>query len=219
LELGANHLTVPAGYTPRSAFPFLFVPLIWLLVKSGLAPAGRLHELEDSIPNVERAIKNVSIEVEDDENEAKSLAKKLSERFPIIYGHGIMGAVALRFKEQLNENAKEFASQNVFPELNHNEFEGVHYLPMNIPFVMLLRYREEEERMAKRIGVTKKLLSEVYSDVIEVWGEGNTKISEALSLITKLDMVSFYLSLIRGIDPSPTPKISRLKSTLAENAK
>jgi len=215
-DSGVKHLTIPLGYPPRAAFPFLFTPLVWLLTRSRIAPVERLSELEESVPYVERAIRKSSIEVEEEENEAKSLAKAIGDRFPIIYGHGVMGAVALRFKQQLNENAKGFASQNVFPELNHNEFEGVRYLPMNKPLVILLRYREEPSEIARKISVTKKMLAESYSDTIEMWGEGDTEISQALSLIVKLDVTSFYLSLIRGIDPSPTPKISKLKSTLAE---
>jgi len=209
-EFGLNHVAIPPSSPARAAFPFLFVPLIWLLAKSNLIPNERIDELEESVPYIEQALVKCGFDMEDDKNEAKSLSNTMSDRFPIVYGHGIMSAVALRFKQQLNENAKGFASQNSFPELDHNEFEGVQFLPMNRPLVLILRYREEAAKLARKIELTKRMLSESYSDVIEAWGIGKSRIAEAMSLMAKLDMTSFYLSMIRGVDPSATPRITRL---------
>lgn len=215
MKFGVNHLTIPPGSPARAAFPFLFVPLVWLLAKSNLIPTERIDELEESVPYIEQTLLKCGLDTKDDENEAKSLSKILADRFPVVYGHGIMSAVALRFKQQLNENAKGFASQNSFPELDHNEFEGIQFLPMNRPLVLILRYREEAERLARKMELTKRLLSESYSDVIEAWGIGKSKIAEAMSLMAKLDMTSFYLSMIRGVDPSATPMITRMGLELA----
>src|SRR5690606_41172177 len=65
------------------------------------------------------------LEVPAEGNLAKQLALRLHGKLPLIYGTGgWRGAVAYRWKCQINENAKAPAWCNTFPELNHNETVG-----------------------------------------------------------------------------------------------
>jgi len=209
-----SHVKVPTGLFPRSALPYLLVPLVKLLEVNGVITQHRMSELELSIAPIKRVIDSVRVEVPIEENEAKSLAEGLHGGFPVIYGHGVLGAVALRFRQQLNENAKTLASSNVFPELDHNELEATWSATRGKRIVVLLRSRFESEAMRSRIDASKEILESNGQIVLEVGAEADSLISEALSLVAKLDMASLYLALLNEVNPSATPRINALKEKL-----
>lgn len=211
---GIPHIKVPSGLPPRSALPYLFIPLVKLLEVNGVIAPQRISELEQSVAPVARAMDNAKVEVPLDSNGAKSLAEKLFGTFPIIYGHGVLGGVALRFRQQLNENAKMHASNNVFPELDHNELEAKWSAIGGKETIVLLRSRFESGVMKSKIDATREIFGSNGQALLEVHAEANSLISEALSLIAILDMASFYLALLNGVDPSSTDRINRLKERL-----
>ena len=58
-------------------------------------------------------------------NAAEVLARRIGRTIPLVYGGGPIGAVAaMRWKCQVNENAKAPAFANRLPELCHNEAAG-----------------------------------------------------------------------------------------------
>jgi len=211
---GVPHIKVPPDLPPRSALPYLFIPLVKLLEVNGVISSQRISELERSVAPVRRAMDNAKVQVPIDSNRAKSLAEKLYGAFPIIYGHGVLGGVALRFRQQLNENAKMHASNNVFPELDHNELEAKWSAIGGKETIVLLRSRFESPAMKSKIDVTRDIFGSNGQALLEVRAEADTLISEALSLIARLDMASFYLALLNGVDPSSTDRINRLKEKL-----
>ena len=54
----------------------------------------------------------------------KDLARTLFGRIVGVYGAGVMGVMARRWKGQWNENAKNWSFFDVMPELNHNAVVG-----------------------------------------------------------------------------------------------
>lgn len=213
-------IKIPSGLPPRSAFPYLFVPIPFILATNDLLNDKEkiLSEL-NSVPEVLRSIRNlISVEAEEKDNDAKKLAKTLVNAVPIVYGYSLMGVVALRFKQQLNENAKSFAIANVFPELNHNEFEGARFLGISNAILILLRSSQEPAKIKKRIEVTKEILSEFIKNIIELRAPNDSLLKEALILMFKLDMASVYLAWLKQVDPSPTPSIDRLKVALSNGS-
>ncbi|MBO3762730.1 MAG: bifunctional phosphoglucose/phosphomannose isomerase [Candidatus Brockarchaeota archaeon] len=210
-------IKIPKGLPPRAAFPYLFSSLFFTLIKNDLVIEKEkvLSEFYPTVNLLRNILNSIRLESLDEDNESKRLAKTLLKSVPVIYGYGAMSSVALRFKQQVNENAKSFAIFNSFPELNHNEFEGVRFLNLVDPVLILLRYSQEPERIKKRIEITKKILKRFYSEILELRGTGNTIFQEVFTLVFKLDMASVYLALLRGVDPSPTHNIDELKSELS----
>ena len=213
-ESGVPHLKVPAGFTPRSALPYLFVPLVKLLQANGIVSPERMIELQKSVASVEAALESVKVEVPTDKNESKSLAAKLFGKFPLVYGHGILSGVALRFRQQLNENAKMMASTNAFPEFDHNELEAKRFIAEGKSVAVLLRSRFESDVLRSKIDASRQILESNGQAVLELRVAAQTAIAEALSFIAKLDMTSLYLALLNGVDPSSTPRINALKEML-----
>ena len=152
-------------------------------------------------------------------NPAKALAKWCHGFYPLIYAAGTWpGVVAMRWKGQFNENAKNLAFWNAFPELNHNElvgYEAPAELVRKIK-VILLRTGRESDRVAKRIEVTAGIITEAGAETKEVRAEGVSDLCRMFSLIQQGDFTTYYLAVLNGVDPTPVRVINLLKSELAK---
>jgi glucose/mannose-6-phosphate isomerase len=151
-------------------------------------------------------------------NTAKHLASEINGTVPTIYGFGIYRGVAQRWKQQFNENTKIPAKWEAFPELNHNEIVGwekADALAKNFS-IIFLRDKNEPVEIRKRIETTKTLIQSntVSSKQLEVWSQGKSTLARMISEVLVGDFTSVYLSLLRGVDPTPVSTIVTLKKEL-----
>ncbi|HBL51505.1 MAG TPA: bifunctional phosphoglucose/phosphomannose isomerase, partial [Firmicutes bacterium] len=105
-----------------------------------------------------------------------------------------------------------------FPELNHNETVGWE-APADVNalvHVIILRDAEEAPRLAKRVEVTRELMAAAVDGFTEIRAEGTSALARMFSLVYIGDFVSYYLSMLNGIDPSPVRVIDKLKAELAK---
>ena len=198
-------IKIPSGLQPRAALGYLFFPMLGVLHNTNIIRVKNddLNELMDILMDTEKF---------NDEGEA--LAKKLKEKIPIIYASEALGAVAMRWKTQINENAKMAAFCNVFSEMNHNEIAG--YKGMDRKFVaIMIRDNYDNERIKKRMDICQEIM-EVTADVEEVQTEGESLLSRMFSAIYLGDFVSYYLALWNRVDPSPVEIIEEMKKKLVE---
>jgi glucose/mannose-6-phosphate isomerase len=54
-----------------------------------------------------------------------------------------------------------------------------------------------------------------HAGTTEVWSEGDGLLARTLSLVQLGDWTSYYLALLRGVDPWPVDIIERMKARLA----
>jgi len=191
---------------------------------------GLLHELlaaaqlledadpfDDVVAALEDLFERMAPSVETDANPAKQLAWSLFGRMPVIYGAGPMAAVARRWKTQLNENAKAWASYEPMPEANHNAIEGS-LNPRELgdaPYVVELRDREEPAEIAARYRAVEELLGERATNRSAVWTEGPSRLARVLTAVAYGDLVSVYLAILYQTDPTPVTLLAMLKERLA----
>ncbi|MDD4172197.1 MAG: bifunctional phosphoglucose/phosphomannose isomerase [Syntrophomonas sp.] len=212
---GAAVVQVPGGLSPRAATGYLFAPLALILAEIGIMP-GAANDLEETI----RILRDVrqAIHPGVDDNQARMMARELKGNLPLIWGTTAHSEVAaLRWKTQINENAKCPVFYNVFPELNHNEIVGFeepkHILDHLV--VIILRDSGDHERVQKRIEISKGIIADKVKKVIEVETRGESFLAKFYSLAYIGDYTSFYLALEYGINPTPVDTIDYLKSELA----
>ena len=208
---------VPPGMPPRTALGYLFLPLLIILEKLGLVEA-KGKDIGETALLLEELSRRWAPVSPLDENQPKSLARKLFGKLPLIYGSEPLKAVCRRWKTQINENSKSLAYPVVFPELNHNEiigWEGMEELRQSLE-IIILRDEGDQERIKKRIEITKSVLGERPGGLEEVWSEGKSLLARLFSLIYLGDWVSFYLAILYGVDPTPVESIELLKKRLAE---
>lgn len=211
-------IKVPSGLVPRAATGHLFAPLALTLEKLGIL-SGVRAELEETYNVLQNIRTRINPDVAKSENEAKLIAEKIKGSIPVIWGaSGLSEAVALRWKAQLNENAKCPAYYNVLPELNHNEivgFEAPQELIANTS-IILLKDKFDNERVKKRMEITTNIIKDKVKNVIEVSSEGESFIARLYSLVYIGDYASFYLAQEYGINPTPVEVIDYLKAELAK---
>ncbi len=83
--------------------------------------------------------------------------------------------------------------------------------------VIFLKDKDDHLQVQKRMSITLELVSPLAASIIEIDGEGITKLERIIDLIHLGDWVSFYLAIIYNVDPTPVEKINYLKSKLTEN--
>jgi glucose/mannose-6-phosphate isomerase len=205
---------VPGNQPPRTALGYMMIPVLYL--------ASKLKVLAE--PDFESAFK-VLEEVAQaygpstPDNEAMRLAQELHGKFPVLYGLGTwQGLIANRWKGQFNENAKQLALVNAYPELNHNEILGwvqAGRLGVNQYAGVLLEDGTETERMQLRSQVTERLIGDL-APFTRVQARGETLLERMLSLAYIGDFVSLYLARLNGVDPENIDSINVLKDELGK---
>jgi len=216
-EHGLLRIAPQAGIQPRAALASLTAPTLVLCERLGLL--GDLGEDLAETDEVLRArTKALGRDVPSAQNAAKQLARSLDGLLPVVWGQdGLLAAAAIRWRCQLNENAKIPAFSSVLPELDHNELVG--YDPgiesLGQIALVVLRVPGEHRRLAIRIEATLDEVSSEVRSVHEAWGTGETSLAKFMSVAVTGDFTSIYLALLRGVDPTPVQVIERLKRKLA----
>lgn len=213
---GLTHVVLPEGLQPRFAVFYALKALVTILEQCGLAGVNDGGaELLSTVEFLKKHTKDWSPDVETTNNQAKQIAKQLVGKTPIIYAGRKMFPAAYKWKINFNENAKNTAWCNQLPEFNHNEFLGWTSHPVEKPFgVIDLVSRFEHPRVLKRFEVTDRLLSGKRPKSIRVEAQGDTILEQLLWTVALGDMVSIYLALLNGVNPTPVDLIEKFKTEL-----
>lgn len=217
-EAGALHLACPGGYMPRAAIGALIAPILTTLGAIGLLGDADAW-LEAAVHQLATRRDACGPEVAAPANPARELARRLDGTIPLVYGGGALGAVAaMRWKCDINENAKAPAFWAAYPELDHNEICGWGQhgdVTRQVVSIVELRHAHEHARLGRRVDVTRDIIAEAVHQVLRVEAAGDGRLAQLLDLMYLGDWVSVYLAADRGIDPGPIPAIATLKGILA----
>jgi len=204
---------------PRAAIGALVAPLLVTLFRTGLAPGAHalLVRAQEQLAHRRDSCRP---EVGGPTNPARELARRIDRTIPLVYGGGALGGVAaMRWKADVNENAKAPAFWNQYPELDHNEICGWGQhgdVTRQLVTLVELRHGFEHPQLARRFSVTRELVEECVHQVLEVQAQGEGRLAQLLDLMYLGDWMSCYLALQNDVDPGPIDAISLLKARLAE---
>lgn len=204
-----SYVHLPPGMPPRGAIGYLFSSVAYLLQEMGLIRVE--EDIHEARTLLEESQGKWTVNIETKENDAKKIAKLLEKRVPIIYGHTYYKAVARRWQTQINENAKTLAWRGELPEMDHNEIEGWATDSKGKRFISIfLRDEQENTETRNRVKATMQILGK-RSKTHEIWGRGKTVLSRMLHNLYLGDYVSFYLAVLKGVDPTPVSAIQEVK--------
>jgi glucose/mannose-6-phosphate isomerase len=214
-EYGLPLILIPAGKQPRMATYGFIKAFTSVLESVGVVSEGSTSELVAASEWLKQEFSLLAPTVITKSNPAKKLANELAGKTVIVYSGPKMWPVANKFKICLNENAKNTAWSNQYPEFNHNEFIGWSSHPVEKPFAVVeIRSNLEHERIQKRFEVTEKLLSGKRPHPFIVTPKGDTLLKQLLWTVGFADLVSIYLSLLNGLNPTPVELVENLKLEL-----
>lgn len=203
-----DFVALPDNYSsPRACLGYSVVSQLILL--------NKLNLINDSIvKNLKTSVDLIKFNIEDIQLEAQKIAKRLFSTIPIIYTTDQFESVAVRFRQQLNENSKMLAWHNVIPEMNHNELVG--WRSKKNVSVIYFRSKNELERNAIRIKINQNIISEYCDNVLNVYAKGQSLVEQSMYLIHLGDWISFYLAIMNKMDSIEVNVIDHLKSELAK---
>jgi glucose/mannose-6-phosphate isomerase len=206
---------IPSGIQPRmSAFYFL-AAFIQILEPLGLIAEGKKKELATVANWLKEQTASWGADVATARNPAKQLALELVGKSVVVYSGPKLFPAANKWKIGMNENAKNVAWTNQYPEFNHNEFIGWSSHPTQKPYAVVeIRSNLEHERIQKRFEVSERLLSGLRPAPEVVKPQGETLVEQLLWASTFGDYVSLYVALLNGLNPTPVDLVEKLKLQL-----
>ena len=204
---GHNILKIQSGLPPRAAFGLSFPQLFFVFYNYGLIDNSFIHAIKNAIQLIDKQ-ENVI------QTEAKAVAEKLHGKIPVIYSESSLEGVAVRFRQQINENSKMLCWHHVIPEMNHNELVGWRTENQQL-VVVYFRTADGYYRNQARIEQNKDIIKKYTSSIVEIYAKGNTAIEQSLYLIHLGDWVSEFIAQLKGIDSVEVDVITGLKKMLS----
>ncbi|NPA34856.1 MAG: hypothetical protein GXO48_08025 [Chlorobi bacterium] len=204
---GNTLIELPKGYAPRHTLGYQLGVLWALFVKMGWLRSQRIGQLEHASERLETTIAEL-------EQVAKQWSRETAGKLKWVYVPAELEPVAIRWKQQINENAKQFAGYHIIPEMSHNELEGFegNIIPEAI---FMLSYVSLNHRVRKRIKFLEQLIQE--KGIAYFYHEIDTEdlLVATLELTVLGDWLSYFTALNTGVDPLPVSLIENLKKFLS----
>ena len=207
-ENNYTKIIIPGNQPPRAMFGYAFTELFFML--------NHYNLIDDSFKSdFEKAIALLDTEKSDIQKQAMDLAKKIYKQTPVIYVANGFEGVAIRFRQQINENSKMLCWHHVVPEMNHNELLGWR---TNVDDLAVVYFRNkcDYERNQIRMDINKKVISKYTDNISEIWSKGDSVIENSLYHINLGDWVSWYLSEMNNVDAIEIDVINFLKGELGK---
>ncbi len=201
-------ILVPSGMPPRSCLGYSMVQILFALAHFKLIGLEFVAQIQASIKLLDEGQKDII-------KSAKSLSKKISGKLPIIYSSPAYEGVAIRFRQQINENSKLLCWHAVIPEMNHNELVGWRDNAED-KAVIIFRNSDDYARVNARIDINKAVFKKYTKNIFEIESKGDSYFERAFYLIHLTDWVSVILAEIRELDATEVKVIDFLKGSLAK---
>lgn len=206
---GYDYVQLPGGWSsPRACLGYSVVAQLGVFRAAKLIPSKLLNQ----VTGAQKLLKR-------DQNAMQKAARKiagfLTGKTPVLYIADHMEAVAVRWRQQINENAKMLCWHHVIPEMNHNELVGWRDQRADVA-VIWLRNHDDFSRTAIRTDINKEIVEHYTQTSIELYSKGKNLIEKALWLVHLGDWVSVYLAELRNVDPIEIKVIDFLKGELAK---
>lgn len=207
-EFAYDHVKVPGGNQPRAAIAYSFVQL--LNIFSGLGLMSDFWKDE-----IARGRDLIDANLQDSKKLGKTLAEFIYGKFPVIYTEAAYESIAVRARQQLNENSKCLGWSLAIPEMNHNELVGWGGGNDHLA-VIFIKTEDMNPRNRRRMELTQEIVSAKTKSVYELHAKGNSQIERSLYLINVLDWASFYLVDLNQVDVFDIKVINHLKNELSK---
>jgi len=209
------HILLPTGFQPRMATICGLVALLTIFQHFEVPGLDGADEIRNAGDFLREASASWAKEVTVDKNYAKQLALLSVGKTPVFYGGELTAPLAYKWKISWNENAKNIAFWNEYPEFNHNEFMGWTSHPVEKPFVVFdLVSNFEHPQVLKRFTISDKLLSGRRPKANTVNLAGDSLTLQLLWGCILADFTSIYVAILNGVDPTPVELIEKLKAEL-----
>ena len=203
-----EHIVIDGGRPPRASMGYSIVQLLWLLIKKNIISTKVFDELAASIKMIQQ-------EQDDIISASSTLADKIINTLPAIYCEDAIESIAIRWKQQLNENSKMLCMHNCYPELNHNELVGWREINHQRSLIFL-KTGNEFERNKVRMQLNEPTFEAITPNIHHVIAKGSNKTEKFIYLLHYGDWLSYHLAILGGYDAMEIKVLIDLKTKLAD---
>ena len=205
---GFNLIVVPGGNPPRTTLGTTSPRIFAILKFYGIID----DRYDESLGKIGAYLEQHKFEIQ---TKAQLMAEGLYTYTPVIYSDAGYEGVAIRLRQQLNENSKILCWHHVFPEMNHNELVG--WVSGNEKIaVTMLRAEDDPERTQTRMDLSLNIFEKYTKNITQIIAKGDDKVIRTYYLIHFIDWLSLYLSEQYGVDAIEIDVIDYLKGELAK---
>ena len=200
---------LPGGNPPRSMMAYSVIHLVNIMIQANLIPS-------DSLEHFKKCRNLLNNELLVIKEKAKELAHFLHHKQAFIYAPSEHEAVAVRARQQFNENSKILCCHHIIPELNHNEVVGWGGGNSDIA-VVLFTSNFINDRNKLRLDLTKRIVLNKTPHLLTIEPKGKNIFEETFYLIHIIDWASIYLAELNQVDPMEIEVIDFLKGELLKS--
>ena len=171
----------------------------------------KVEDINESLFELSKIQKQISSSNLTSNNPALTLAKWIKGFLVVYYPAGLQ-ASAIRFKNSMQENAKNHIITEDVIEACHNGIVAWEN-PSNLQPI-LMQGKDDYVKTKERWNILKEFFQMKNIEYQEVFSNGNNILTKLVCLIYFLDYVSIYRSILSNIDPSPVSSIDFIKNKL-----
>ena len=205
-QWGVECIIVPGGTPPRTALAFSIVQLTHILGELELISNDKLKEFITA----KELITSNTVEIHE---KAKQLADFIDGKELLIYSESKDEGIAIRARQQFNENCKILCNHHTIPEMNHNEIVGW-YGGADRYAVLFLNTTDWHPQNNKRLAFSKERIKAKTNHIFSLSAKGNSMVERSLYFIHIIDWASLYLAQKNNIDSIYIEVIDSLKGSL-----
>ncbi len=206
-ESGWDLVIIPSGRPPRASLGYSAIQLFYVLYKLNLID----YSFKAKLLAASDLMESTQVEVM---QKAESLTKLLQDKIIIAFSEDKLSSVALRFKQQVNENSKAHLWVNALPEMNHNELVAWRERNEDLAVVYLVT-KDMNTRVRERMAFNRPVIEKVTPHVFEIEAKGEDTYQEHFYLIHLTDWISYYLGVVKGYDPMEIDVLIALKNHMS----
>lgn len=203
---GAAVVALPVDHAHRLQRTALPAALVTVL--HALEQLGHHSEVESSVAAAVAQLERRRTELTGADSPAARLARRIGRTLPLVYGgDAATGAVAERWKQQVNLGAKTASFANALPGLGADELAGWGQhgdMTRQVFSLVVLRHDHEPAGTGDRMARVYDLIDEVVHERHVVEADGDGMLAQVLDLVFWGDVCSHHLAQELEIDPGPT---------------
>lgn len=204
----------PSGQ-PRMGTGYMIFGLSTMLAKTGLFKID-VKEIENIIADLEIGSRKLRPNIKNNLNKAKKIALEMHNKMPILVGAEHLAGNLHALRNQINENAKLFASYLELPDLNHYSMEGLMNPASNKKTLHFLFFDSKlyHKRVQKRSELTKQVIKKNNIKISAYELKNKNKAGQAFELLQIGSWISYYSGILYGVDPVKIPWVDWFKEQL-----
>lgn len=204
-KIKAPFFEITYGAKERAALPYLLMPTIGVMERLGLIKIepGEINTIHQDLSILCQKLSPSRSVVE---NNAKYLAERFQGKLPFITSSKELEPVAKRWRNSLHQNSQMLSMFDTFPEMPENTIVGLSNYPdiSEALIFIALRSHNDNEFTSLQQNVFQELSRHRWGFAYEeiVAQPQGSLLHDILILILWGDFVSYYLAILRQINPN-----------------